>query len=324
MMKWNRVRILGVLLMAGLGCAIAQAASLASSDLPAGSNWYVHINLDLVRNSEVGRQFVLETMDEALDEIQSELNIDIQNEIEGITIFGGELPVRGKRSNDGAVILHGAISEDTRAALVPALEKKGANIRTAFVNGLTYYTIENEDGGTTYGDGSGQESEEEYWDDREVIYFSFGSTQTLITSNLEMMQTFLAASGYLGGFERVDSDALLVLQADRALLQGGANTSVDIDVDWDSSVLKNVDSVAVVVAEEQGGVQIDAQLTANSAEVAMSVRNIVEGLVALKALSDSDGVIGDVLRNVRFKNEGSVLNVSIPLSAVQIESLKDL
>ena len=322
-MKWNRVRILSVLLIAGLTCAIAQAASLDSSELPADSNWYVHINLDLVRNSDVGRQFVLETMDEALEEIQRELNIDIENDIDGITIFGGNLPVKGDGLNDGAVILHGVISEEARADLVPALEQKGANISTDFVNGLAYYTIENDDDGISY-ETEGGEVREVHWDDRELIYFSFGNSQTLITSSLELMQTFLAASGYLGGFERVDSEALLVLQADRALLQGGANTSVEIDADWDSSVLKNVDSVAVVVAEDQGGVQIDAQLTANSAEVAMSVRNIVEGLVALKALSDSEGAIGDVLRNVQFQNEGSILNVSVPVSAEQIESLKDL
>jgi hypothetical protein len=323
MMKWNQVRIFSVLLIAGLTCAMAQAASLNSSDLPTDSNWYVHVNLELLRNSNVGRQFVLETLDEALDEIQSELNIDIRNEIEGITVFGGQLPVKGDRMSDGAVILHGPINEDTRAALMPELERKGAKVSTSYVNGLAFYTIENEDDGLRYEDAAGQ-MREAHWDNSEVIYFSFGNTQTLITSNLEMMQTFLSANGYLGGFERVDADALLVLQADRALLQGGANTSVEINEDWDSSVLKNVDAVAVVVAEDNDGVQIDAQLTANSAEVAMSVRNIVEGLVALKALSDSDGAMGDVLRNVRFQNEGSVLHVSVPVSAVQIESLKDL
>ena len=135
---------------------------------------------------------------------------------------------------------------------------------------------------------------------------------------------FLDAGGYLGGFESVDSNALLVLQADRALMQGGANTSSDFGDHWDSSVLKNVDAVALVIAENNGGLQFSAQLSANSPDVAMSVRNIVEGLVALKALSDSEGAMGDVLRNVRFQNEGSVLKVSVPVSAEQIESLGDL
>ena len=154
------------------------------------------------------------------------------------------------------------------------------------------------------------------------MYFSFGTTQSLLTKNLEMMQVFLDAGGYMGGFEVVDPEALLVLQADRALLQGGANTSVEIADDWDSSVLKNVDAVALVVAEDQGGLQISAQLMANSADVAMSVRNIAEGLVALKALDESEAVLGDILRQVSFENEGSTLNVNLPIAADQIEALR--
>ena len=68
---------------------------------------------------------------------------------------------------------------------------------------------------------------------------------------------------------------------------------------------------------------IEARLMANSAEVAMSVRNIVEGLVALKALNDSEGVIGDVLRGVRFESDGTTLYMGVPVSAEQIEALKD-
>ena len=66
------------------------------------------------------------------------------------------------------------------------------------------------------------------WGHHEELYFSFGSTQTLITKSPEMMQGFLDAGGYLGGYEVADSEALLILQADRALLQGGANTSIEI------------------------------------------------------------------------------------------------
>ena len=135
---------------------------------------------------------------------------------------------------------------------------------------------------------------------------------------------FLDAGGYLGGFESVDSNALLVLQADRALMQGGANTSSDFGDHWDSSVLKNVDAVALVIAENNGGLQFSAQLSANSPDVAMSVRNIVEGLVALKALDDSDGVVGEILRTVRFQNDGSVLSVDVSVASDQIEALKDL
>jgi hypothetical protein len=327
MMKWNQIRIFfNSILITGLittvVCVSAQADDLSNADIPAGSNWYVHVNLELIQNTEVGRRLMLETVDEALDDIQEELGVDVREEIQGITVFGGSLPSRGSIENDGAVILHGVLGMDTQDGLLAAIERKGAEISVMEGAGLTYYRVEGGEGTMTYSDEDGH-VEDVDWGHHEELYFSFGATQTLVTQNLDMMQTFLDAGGYLGGFEVVDPEALLVLQADRALMQGGANTSIVIDGDWDSSVLKNVDAVALVISEEQGGVNISAQLMAVSADVAMSVRNIVEGLVALKALDQTEGALGEILRQVRFENDGSVLNVTVTIAADQIEALRD-
>jgi len=310
------------MLIAVFACTLAQAASITSSDLPQHSNWYVHVNLDLIQNSELGRQFAQETMDEALDEIEEKLGVDVSDEIEGVTVFGGELPINGSQFSDGAVVLHGLISEETRSAILSELEEQDAEVSSSFENGLTLYTVESNTESMSYEDDDG-EHQQISLGGRESLYFSFGATQTLVTQSTEMMQMFIDANGYLGGFESVDPGALLVLQADRALIQGGANTTAEIAGEWDSSVLKNLDAVAVVVAEENGGLQISAQLLANSEEVAMSVRNIVEGLVALKALNETDNPVGDILRNVRFENEGSVLHMNVPIAADQIEALRD-
>lgn len=322
-MNWNRIRVFSILLVAGLFCVTLQAADVTRSDIPAGSNWYVHINLDLIQNSEVGRRLMLETVDEALDDIQGELDINIRNEIEGITLFGGKFPDRGNAAKEGAVIFHGALSPQTQGELLSALERKGAEFTTEDSLGLTYYHLANDGGTMTYTDKDGH-VEEVDWGHHEDVYFSFGLSQTLVTQNLDLMQAFLDGGGYLGGFEAVDSEALLVLQADRALVQGGANTSAEDGGEWDSSVLKNVDAVALVIAEQSGGLQVSAQLTASSPDMAMAVRNIVEGVVALKALDESEGSLGEILRQIRFENDGSDLHINVPVSSDQIEALKDL
>lgn len=322
-MKLNRVFFIGALLATGLTCALVQAAVISSSDIPAGSNWYVHVNLDLIQNSEVGRRLMLETVDEALEDIQGELNVDIRKEVQGITVFGVKLPVNGDVAKEAAVILHGSISAETREALLATIESKGAEVSTLSSAGLTYYKVAEGDGSMSYTESDGH-VEDVSWGHHEELYFSFGSTQTLITQSPEMMQGFLDAGGYLGGYEVADSEALLILQADRALLQGGANTSIEMGAEWDSSILRNVDAVALVIAEDFGGLKISAQLTASSPDVAMSVRNIVEGLVALKALDESEGALGEVLRQVRFESDGSDLRMSVPVTADQIAVLKDL
>jgi len=322
-MKWNPIRFfICTMLITTLVYGGAQAADISNSDIPEGSNFYVHVNLELIQSTEVGRRLMLDKIDEAVDEIQDELSVNIREVIQGITVFGGSLPMRGSFESNGAVIFHGALGLDTQEGLLSALERKGAEVSSMNSDGLTYYKVEEGDGTMTYTDEDGH-SEDVDWGEREALYFSFGGTQTLVTQNLELMQTFLDAGGHLGGFEVVDPEALLVLQADRALVQGGANTSIAIDSEWDSSVLKNVDAVALVISEEQGGLQISAQLNAISADVAMSVRNIAEGLVALKALDESEGVLGDILRQIRFENDGSVLNVTVPVAADQVEALRD-
>ena len=322
MMNWKRIQVFSVLLMTGLVCAIAQAASLNHTDIPAGSNWYMHVNLDLIQNSEVGRKLMLDTVDEALDDIQQELDIDIREEIQGITVFGVKLPEHGNAAKDGAVILHGSISAETQNALLSTLERKGVEVSALNSAGLDYYMVGDDDGSITYFHEDGQVNTEA-WGHYENLYFSFGASQAMITQSKEMMLSFLDAGGYLGGFETVDSTALLILEADRALLQGGANTSDEFGGQWDSSVLKNVDAVALVVAEDPGGLQVKVQLTANSPDVAMSVRNIVEGLVALKALDESEGVLGDILRQIRFESDGTVLRMNVPIATDQIDALRD-
>ncbi len=322
-MNRNSFKVICLLLMGVLAVASAQAGSLDNTDIPNDSNWYVHVNLELIRNSSAGRQFALETYNEAMDDIEEELGLAIRDEFEGVTVFGSALPEQQNVLSDGAVILHGIFSDETRQALLSKWAESDATYREEYEAGMTYYIVENDESKLSYTD-EGGESQDVTLGRNEELYFAFGGTQTLVTQSPEMMQVFLSGGGHLGGFEQVNNNALVVLQADRALLQGGANTSTEITGDWDSSVLKNVDAVALVIAEQRDGLMFKAQLVANSAEVAMSVRNIVEGMVALKALSETEGVVGEVLRSVRFDNDNSVLNVSLEITADQIAAIKDL
>lgn len=317
-MKFSRMKFYGVLLVTALFFVSAQAASISSTDIPAGSNWYIHANLELIRNSEAGQQFILDTVDEALGDIKDDLGIDIANEIHAVTIFGSELPLP-----KGAVILHGAFSGDSQAQLLTVLEREGADVSTSFRGSLAYYSVAKSDSNMTYTTEDGH-VEDVSFGNREPLYFSFAADQTLITHNEELLFDFLDAGGHLGGLESANPGAMLVLQADRALLQGGADTSINFGGKWDSSVLKNVDAFALVVAENNGGVDLNIELRAATEDVAMSVRNIVEGLVALKALDDGDEIVGEILRSIRFENDGAVLRVSVPVAADQLEALKDL
>jgi hypothetical protein len=321
-MKWNKIRVFSFALITTAACALSQAAVLDTSNLPGGSNWYVHVNLDLIQNTEAGREIMLGTVNEALEDIEDELGIDLGAFVNGITLFGGSIPQKDGPLEDGAVVLHGSINQAEQQTILDRIEKEGVELTTTYKGSLAYYTVANEQTITsTDGDGN---VEIDHFGDSGDLYFSFGDSQILVTHDLALMQTFVDSSGYLGGFESNDPGALVVLHADRALVQGGANTVIDIDGDWDSSILKNMESIALVIEEVSGGLHISAELTANSADAAMSVRNIAEGLVALKALEGGDDVMGDLLRSVKFENEGSTLSVNLSVAPDQISELKDL
>ncbi len=322
-MNWNKFRIYSVLLVAALAWPVSQAAVLASSSLPDGSNWYLHVNLDLIQNSDAGRQLMLGTVNEALEGIEEELGVGFADYIEGVTIFGGSFPNHGDSLSDTAIVLHGAISEADQQILLEKIDQAGAEITTSYQAGLAYYTVAEGEGTITIAN-ENTTADIDAWGHDKELYFSFGATQTLVTQDQALMQTFVDSNGYLGGFENNDANALVVLHADRALMQGGANTAIDFDGEWDSSILKNMNSIALVIVEDNGGIHITAELTANSEEIAMSVRNIVEGLVALKALDSDGGIEGDLIRNIRFENDGAVLRVEVPVAADQIAKLKDM
>jgi hypothetical protein len=317
-MKMNRLKTYGVLLITALFCVVVQAASLGNNDLPAGVNWYAHVNMDLIRNTEAGRHLMQKTVDEALEDIEDELGVNIGDEIEGITLFGSKLPV-----NQGAVLLHGSISAESQSAIMARLDKESTGVFATESGGMTFYSVPEGEGSMSYTDEDGQE-EDVSWGHNDELFFSFGATQTMITHSMDIMLTFLDSGGMLASLDSIDPGALVVLQADRALMQGGANTGLEIGDTFDSSVFNNLESVALVVAEENGGLNINAELSANSPEVAMNVRNIVEGLVALKALEGADDDVGAILRSIRFESDGDILRVFIPVAADQVEALSDL
>ena len=84
-MKCSKTLILAAALVLGSGL---NAASFSSDDLPADSNWYVHVNLDLMRTSKLGQSIMEQSVGEALEDIERELGIEFAQDLEAITVFG--------------------------------------------------------------------------------------------------------------------------------------------------------------------------------------------------------------------------------------------
>ena len=273
-------------------------AGIDAGDLPEGSTWYLHIDIDQMRNSEAGRS-IYSWLDKEINvEIDEETGIDIIDELDNLTAFS----VNG----DGFVLsLEGDFSQQTQdklmalAAVAEDFEQRGSRNRT-------YYYVRGDNDGHIQFDGA-----------EDAAYFSFAiDDRILVTASEEQMQELLANRGRIAGQGSHD-DALFVLTAERAFLQAGMNPDeVEIDDDgFDSNIAQNTREVAVMIAEVAGKIAFEAQIVTTEAEIADSMASIVRGLIALQVFSDDmEPEVAELLRNTRVDVDGENLKISVAVS----------
>ena len=81
-------------------------------------------------------------------------------------------------------------------------------------------------------------------------------------------------------------NALLVLSANRALVQAGMKSEVIGEDAWDSNVLRNTKQAALLIAAAGDKLSLQAKLTTIEAEMAESMASVVRGLVSLASFDD--------------------------------------
>lgn len=286
---------------------IGAAAGIEPGDLPPGSTWYLHIDLEQMRNSDAGKGIYEWLDDEVIEEINDETGIDLYDELDSLTAFSVD--------GDGFVVsMEGDFSQETQdkllalAAMAEDFEQRGSRNRT-------YYYVQ--------GDGDG-EIRIEGTDD--AAYFSFAvDNRILVTANEEQMQELLANRGRIAGQGSHD-DALFVLTAERSFVQAGMDTeNFDLDDNgFDSNIARNTREVAIMVAEVAGKIAVEAQLVTTESEVADSLASIVRGLIALQIFSDDmDPDIAEVLRSTRVSVDDNRLKISLALSPDAVTAALD-
>ncbi|MDJ0657815.1 MAG: hypothetical protein QNJ40_26885 [Xanthomonadales bacterium] len=289
-------------------CGSVSAGSLSESQLPADSQWYVHVNLDMMRQSVVGKRFMEEELDDAFDDIEDELGITLKKELDAVTVFG-DVP---KDGTSVAVVLHGDLSEDTQVGIQAVLEEKADSFIEVDYSGVTYFEVADSDEINI-------KSHHGY--DSDALRLVFGEGQTMISPDENRIHQFIDGGTRLKRGSVVPDNALLVLHAEKALLQGGLNAkSADHNFGWDSSIMNNIEHVAGMVVEEGDGVRIEVRVLASSADTAAYVHNIIQGMVSLGALNAGDDpAAAELLQSLQIQsNENEVtLDVFVPASLIE-------
>lgn len=300
------MRFIPVFLFIGLPSMLL--ADITPGELPSGSKWYFHVDFEEMREAEAGKPLYGWLQGEVFADVREDAGVDLEKEADRITAFAA--------ADDGLVVLiEGNISQETQDKVMGMGAASGSMDRFES-GGATYYYVKN-----------GSSSDDESTQDGNVhsgfgidslqdgAYFSFAvKNKIIVTSSREVMLSMLASKGKISGGKNQDG-ALLVLSADRSLIQAGLDTNeIDDEMGWDSNILRNTEQLAVLVADEAGKIAIQAQLLTAKKEMAESLGSIVRGLISLQVFNnDLDPKISEFLQSTNVIVIDNKLTVKLAL-----------
>ena len=292
----------------------ASAAEITISGLPDDTVWYMHADLEEMRNSESGSRIYEWFEGEVIVEINDEVGIDINKEVDSVTAFSDN-------ENGTVIVVDGPLSQDSKdklLALISAEEK----IEPREHGGKDYYHVGDDED-------SGNRDDDPFEDLEDSSYFSFSlDDRAIITGNEAQMKELLDNDGNISGSGSHDG-ALFVISADKSFVQAGLRTDTmsdddDGDDDWESNILRNTRQAALLVSDSSGMIAIEAKLESTDPKMAEAIGGIVNGLIALQAFNSELGPeIKSLIQNTKVEVNDAVLSINTVIDPDLIVSVLD-
>lgn len=304
------------LLLTAPGLAVADAR-----DVPGSATWYLHIDLERIRTTEAGSGVHRWMVDEIFNDIKEDSGLDLEKELDRLTAYSLE--------GQGPVFLfEGPISQVSRDRLMTLIAVKG-DLQPLKASNKAYYRFTGNDSDDTEKarvGGGNIEIEFDSLEDEAWISMALNN-KVIVTSNEEQMKEMLRGGGKIAG-SNGHKGALLVLTAEKTLLQAGMNSAVlgnDGESGWDSNILRNTEQVAFLVAAANKKLALEVQLTTREPDMAQSLASVVRGLISLVSFSDDmDAEAIAVLQGTRVDTKGNNLTISLAVdSELLVTTLND-
>jgi len=293
-----------VIFLLFVGMPATLLADVNIGNLPADTKWYFHADFEEMRSSEAGSHLYVWLQDEVFDDIREEAGVDLDKEADTLTGFS---------ANDGGIVIviDGRISQDTQDKFLAVGAAAGTLDKLGSGNKI-YYHLKDDDEHDHDGNDN-IDIDVDSFDDG--AYFSFAlKGKIIVTATEEDMAAMIANKGKID-VGKSPSGALIVLSAERNLMQAGIKADeIGNGVDWDSNILKNTEQAALLVADEKGKLAIEAQLVTTEKEMADSLASIVRGLISLQIFNDElDPEVASFLQNTSVEVDGSTLKLKVKL-----------
>ena len=311
-MRYLRILIVGLLL------AVPTVAA-ANGDIPESAVWYFHLDLEQMREKGPGRGVYDWLQMEALSDIKEEAGVDLDKELDRLTAFSVE--------GQGPVLLfEGNISQETKDKIMTFIAA-GGDLSPLKASGKSYYHFAGSEEGEDVSYGNGDiEIDLEQLEDEAWVSLAL-KNKVLVTGSEEQMKSMLANGGKVAG-SGSHKGALLVLSAEKTMLQAGMNSAAfadDGDSGWDSNILRNTEQVAFMMAAAANKLALEAKLITTEPEMAESLASVVRGLISLVAFNgEMDAEVVAMLQGTKVEARGNSLSISVALAPeLVVKTLSD-
>ncbi|MEO0575848.1 MAG: hypothetical protein AAF004_10325 [Pseudomonadota bacterium] len=282
------------------------ANAYAEPQLPTDADWYLHVAFDTMRDSRAAKPFYEWLQDEAIDDIEEELRLEFDKEVDRITAYG-------TTDGDVVAVISGQLNKKTQDKIL-RIVSEDSDVQRLRSGGVEYYHI----AGLAI-------DEKDLKVDSDDVYFSFANKGTIVfgTSEKEFKAALRKPVRKLVNVP----GAMLVLTADKELIQGGVNTSEfddDHDFSFNSKLLSKTRQIAFVISDSGGDIDLKLSITADDPEATNSLANVVRGLIGLQALAgDSSTELNNVLSKLQIDNDSRGLTLRLVTTADSILNIVD-
>jgi len=287
------------------------SGAVTAGDLPGDTIWYMHVDLEAMRTTESGRKIYAWFEDEVVEDISEETGINLSTEVNSMTAYSDA-------TNGTVVVVDGPmIKESQERLLAIATMEAGGDIDLLEYKGMTYYHIGDEEDEGDWGNEPFEDLEDSAW-------FSFAvDNKAILASTEKQLQALLDSGGKIAGAGSHDG-ALFVLSADKSFVQAGmqADNMASEDDDWESNILRNTKQAAVLIADKDGMIAVEAQLVSTDPKMAAAIGGIANGLISLQAFnSDLDPEIQELIRNTRIEVVENTLSINTVIDPDMVVSV---
>lgn len=304
-------------LLVGLLLAFPLSSMADARDVPGAASWYFYVDLAQMRSGGPGKAVYDWLREEVMDDVKNDSGLDIEREFDRLIAYSME-------DGNGVLVAEGNFSQNTKD-ITMAFIASGGDINPLKSSGKTYFRFagnEDIDDDVSYDAGNIKFQIDEL--NKESYISTSVKNKIIVTSSEGQMQELLANNGKIPG-RGGQKGALVVLSAEKTLVQAGMRASALGEGAWDSNVLRNTEQAALLIAAAADKLAVEAQLTTTEADMAQSLASVVRGLISLAAFNDEmDAETMAVLRGTRVETKGNSLSISMAINPnIVVANLRD-